>query len=341
MSDVIRKKVMWRLKDNFVQWVWFTCNVQKKHIGYDRGLLTWLRTAGHKKLKRDVHLCLLDIYPRGGKFGRFTAFWINERSRICKATVNEGIEDADVLWIYSQDPVPADIREELLMHLKKAAMHIPVINHPNVYNSYHEQRSFRKLSESGVNVPGSEFTDEDIGKTTVVYKVNGKHGSSKFLSLYRGPVEGYRPFQFIDSRGAEGLYRKYRAFYILGNIVPNHVAYSDHWNVHRETKRRTEYTFTITDMEKESMKLIADTLNLQYFAVDFLRRGSDDSPFFTDINVYPLPVDFTETARQFGYFGRWIILDNKMRMGIPEPSGRLFWDMFDEAMASFANKKLG
>ena len=92
----------------------------------------------------------------------------------------------------------------------------------------------------------------------------------------------------------------------------------------------------MTDLERESMKLIADTLNLQYFSVDFIRRSSDDYPFFTDINVYPLPIDFTETARQRGYFGRWLILDNRMRLGIPEPSGRFFWDMFDEVMTAFA-----
>ena len=334
----ILRKAVWRLKDNLLQWLWFASSVDTQHIGYDHGPLTWLRTAKHRRLRRNIHLCLLDVYPKGGKFGRFTAFWINERSRICKATLNEGVEDADVIWIYSQDPFPHDTRQELLHTLKKARRDALLINHPDAYNVYHEQQSFKKLAGAGVCVPRDNFNDDDLGKTTVVYKVIGRHGSSKFLSPYRGPVEGYRPFEFIDSRGAQSLYRKFRAFFILGMVCPNHVAYSDHWNVHRETTKHTEYQFDITDTEKKSIRLIAKTLNIQYFSIDFLRRGHDDKAFFTDINVYPLPIDFTETARERGYFGRWIILDNRLRLGIPEPCGKPFWEMFDEAMVSFIKK---
>ena len=95
----------------------------------------------------------------------------------------------------------------------------------------------------------------------------------------------------------------------------------------------------MTPLEIESLRIIAGTLNLQYFAVDYLRRGSDNFPFFTDINVYPLPIDFTETAREFGYFGRWHILDNRLRLGMPEPLGRPFWKQFDEAMVDLAENR--
>lgn len=339
INSSILQKAVWRIRDNLLQWLWFAASVDKQHIGYDKGPLTWMRVAKHKTLRRHAHLCLLDVYPKGGKFGRFTAFWINERSRICKVTLNEGLEDADIIWVYSQDPLPSDIKQELLLALRKTKESALIINHPDVYNSYHEQESFRKLSEAGVCVPRNEFTDNDIGKTPVVYKVIGRHGSSKFLSPYEGCVDGYRPFEFIDSRGHEGLYRKYRAFYILGIVSPNHVAYSDYWNVHRETRKRTECLFDLTSIENESIRLIAKTLNLQYFSVDFLRRGSDDNAFFTDINIYPLPIDFTETARERGYFGRWIILDNRLRLGLPEPLSKPFWDMFDEAVISLINEK--
>jgi len=92
-------------------------------------------------------------------------------------------------------------------------------------------------------------------------------------------------------------------------------------------------------VEIESLRVIAETLNIQYFAVDYLRRSSDNFPVFTDINVYPLPIDSTETARKYEYFGRWHVLDNRLRLGIPEPSGRPFWAMFDEAMIAFINGK--
>jgi hypothetical protein len=338
-SNIIFKKAIWRLKDNVVQWLWFVFNVQRNRIGFDKGLLTWQRESSHKKLKRKVHICLMEVYPKEGKFGRFTAFWINERSRICSISLNERIEDADVLWIYSQDPLPAGSKKELLEALKKSKPGTPVINHPDIYNSYHEEYVFKALEKAGVSVPRSTFTEDDIGKTRVVYKVKGKHGSSKFISFYRGPIEGFRPFEFVDSRGPEGLYRKYRAFHILGIVCPNHIAFSDQWNVHRETKQRTEYVFDMPPLEIESIHEIAKVLNIQYFSVDYLRRSLDNFPVFTDINVYPLPIDFTETAREFGYFGRWHILDNRLRLGIRDPSGSSFWEMFDEAILAFTARK--
>jgi hypothetical protein len=325
-------KVRWRLGDNLLQWLWFVAPAHKGRIGHDKGLYTWVRSHGHKRIRRPVRICLLDVHPKGGKFGRFTAFWINERSRVCSASVNAGIRDAHIVWIYSQDPLPSEVKADLMENLARHNPTARVINHPDSYNSYHEDICFERLEAVGASVPRSKFNGSDVGKTQVVYKVKGAHGSTKFLSLYRGPVEGYRPFEFHDSRGPDGLYRKFRAFYILGNTVPNHVALGTNWNVHRTTKIRTEYVFDLTDAEHASVELIAKTLNLQYFSVDFIRRREDSRPFFTDINVYPLPVDFTETARPLGYFGRWLILDNRLRLGIAEPSGRCFWEMFDDAM---------
>jgi hypothetical protein len=331
------KKAIWRLKDNIVQWLWFLFNVKKDFIGYDKGLLTLQRESRHRRLRRRVHISLLEVYPK--KFGRFTAFWINERSSVCSVSLNERIRDADVVWVYSQDPLPPESKKELLAMLKNTKPGIPVINHPDVYNSYHEEHVFESLQKAGVSVPRSTFTRHDIGNTHVIYKVKGKHGSSKFLSLYRGPIEGFRPFEFVDSRGPDGLYRKYRAFFVLGIVCPNHIAFGDQWNVHRETRKRTQYTFDMTPLEIESLRTIAGTLNLQYFSVDYLRRGSDNFPVFTDINVYPLPIDFTETAREFGYFSRWHILDNRLRLGMPEPSGRPFWKQFDEVMMALAENR--
>ncbi len=337
-SKIIFKKAIWRLKDNLVQWLWFVLNVQRNRIGFYKGLLTWQRESRHRRLRRKVHICLLEVYPKEGKFGRFTAFWINERSRICSASLNTRIEDADVLWVYSQDPLPPDSKKELLQMVKKAKEGTPVINHPEVYNSYHEDYAFRALENAGVNVPRSMFTEHDVGKTPVVYKISGKHWSPKLLSLYRGPIKGYRPFEFIDSKGLDGLYRQYRVLYVVGIIHPNYIAYSHKWNVERTNREHFEYTFEMLPIETESIHLIARVLNIQYFSVDYLRRSSDNLPFFTDINVYPLPIDFTETAREFGYYGRWHLVDNRLRLDMSEPSGRPFWEDFDETMLSFAGK---
>lgn len=333
---MLLRKAIWRFTDLCLQWFWFVTPVDRSRIGYDRGPLTWRRVAGHRRLKRRIHICLIDIYPGGGKFGKFACFWINERSKICSASVNERIEEADVVWIYSQDPLPDTAKAELVRILKKKKPGTPVVNHPDVYNGYHEDRCFKALRDAGVGVPRSEFTDADIDKTPVVYKAIGRHGSSSTLSLYRGPMKGFRAFEYCESRGADGIFKKYRAFCMLGRVIPRHLLLGHDWNVHRETSTKAIYGFCITEIETKMIRLIAQTLNLQFFAVDFIRRDPDSLPVFTDINVYPLLMELTETVRGNGYYGRWTIFDISFRLCMHDRPKKSFWEMFDEAMATFA-----
>jgi hypothetical protein len=289
----VRRAAIWRSEDMLLQWLWFAFGVEPEHIGYGRGPLTWLKKRKHKRTHRKVHLCLLEHNPKGWpvELGELTAFWINERSRVCSASLNEGIEDADVVWIYSQDPLSPDIENRLLRSLQRAGAATPVINHPDVYGSYHEEGAFTRLAEAGVGVPRTEFSESDVGKTWVVYKSKGKHTAPKFLTEYAGPRAGYRTFEFVDSRGPDGLYRVYRTFYLLGSIHPYTVMFGEDWNVYPQSMSRREYTFSITPFEARQIRLIAETLGIQYFAVDYLRREQDGLPIFTDVNVYP-DIDF-------------------------------------------------
>jgi hypothetical protein len=285
----IRFEAVWRSEEIVLQWLWFIFNVDPERIGYGQGPLTWLRQSKHKKLRRKVHVCFLEYNPRGRKrkFGKLTAFWINERSLVCSASVNEGIEDADIVWVYSQDPITPGTRRQLLQSLARAKADTAIINHPDAYNSYHEGRVFKKLAEGGVRVPRTEFADENIGKTWVVYKAEGQHGASNLLSKYAGPRAGYRAFEFVASRNSDGLHTIYRAFYIAGIVSPTISMSSKHWNVHPRTMCRLEYAFDMTTLEARQVRLIAKTLGLEYFAVDYLRSERDGLPVFTDINIYP------------------------------------------------------
>jgi hypothetical protein len=332
-------RVVWRIQDAAVQWLWFALPVPPERIGYGRGPLTWLRQSRHRKLRRSVHICLLDYRPEGGRQSKLTEFWINERSRACSASLNEGIEDADVVWVYCKDPIPPHKKGELLRALKRAKPGTPVINHPEVYNAYHQERTFTVLAEAGVNVPRSEFTDEDIGKTLVVYKTEGRHGHSpKFLSEYTGPRAGYRAFEFVDSRGPEGWHKRYRAYYIFGAVYPHFLRFSDQWNVHSTTSRRME-AFAVTPIEVEQIRLIATTLGLQYFAVDYLRKDSD-SPVFVDINVYPgIPSKLQKIGRKLGYYGQWHQFDDYTRLELSDLLKQDGWNVFDEAMLSLLSER--
>jgi hypothetical protein len=304
-----------------------------------------MRQRKHKKSRKQVHICFLDYLTEGGRQTKFTEFWINERSRLCSASMNDGIENADVVWTYCKDPIPPNKKGRLLEVLKRARPGTPVINHPEVYNSYHEERAFKALAEAGVRVPRSEFSDQDVGKTLVIYKTKGRHGHApKYLSEYGGSKAGYRAFEFVSSRGPEGLNRRYRAYYLLGAIYPSLLRSSGNWNVYSQTAERTE-PYTVRSNEAEQIRLIAKTLGLQYFAVDYLRRSGDDSPVFVDLNVYPDVISkLRELGRKFGYYGRWHTLDSdapwlslaaETNQAGSEGSGRPFWDVFDDAMLTF------
>ena len=251
--------------------------------------------------------------------------------------MNERIEDADVVWVYCKDPIPPDKKEELLRTLKKAKVDAPIINHPEVYNAYHEVGTFTKLAEAGVSVPRSKLTNKDIGNVLAVYKTKGRHGHSpKFLSEYTGPKAGYNAFEFVDSRDPDGWYRRYRAYYIVGAVYPQFLRLSDHWNVHSRTSKRAE-AFTVTPEEVEQIRQIAKTLGLKYFAVDYVRRQGDDSPVFVDINVYPgIPSKLQEASRKLGYYGTWHNFDDRTRLRMTSSTERSGWDVFDEAMSAFA-----
>jgi hypothetical protein len=328
------------------QWLWFTLPVDAERIGYGEGPLTWLRQRKHRNSRKQIHICLLDYLPEGGRQSKFTEFWVNERSRICSASMNDRIEDADVVWVYCKDPIPPGKEGGLLRALKRARPGTPIINRPEVYNSYHEEHAFKALGEAGVSVPRSEFSHQDIGKTLVVYKTKGQHGHApKFLSEYEGIKAGYRAFEFVSSRSLAGLHMRYRAYYLLGAVYPSLLRSSGNWNVYSQTAERTE-TFTMTSNEIDQIRLIAKTLGLQYFAVDYLRRKVDGLPVFVDINLYPDVISkFREVSRKLGYFGRWHTLDTDAQWlsQIAERhqggSERPFWNVFDEAMASFVWKE--
>lgn len=338
-KDILSPRlVRWRFEDRVLQWLWFISSVDSERIGYGRGPLTWLRQRKHKGLRRRIHICLLEHNPKGWKanFGEPTAFWINERSRACSASVNEGIEDADIVWLYSQDPLGPEAKSRVLQSLKRAKPGTPVVNNPDVYDSYHQARVFKELAEAGVSVPRTEFGDDDLGKTWVVHKPEGRQSVHNVLSKYTGPRAGYRTYEFVDSRGSDGLYRTYRACYLLGEVLPQYGLSCERWEARARSKKCSEHTFAMTAVEISQLRLIAKTLGLEYFAADYLRRESDGLPVFVDINIYPQPLASMGASRKLGYYGRWFIFDAYERLSGPDPSRRPFWDVFDEAMLSLA-----
>lgn len=321
------------LGDTARQWTWFATGVPKARIGRGFGPLTWGRNAVQPR--RDLLISLVG----GGETTRLIAFSINRASRRFRAVVNGDLAAADVIWICEQDPMPAARRASLERTLRRLAPGTPIVNKPSRYNAYFEPDVFRRLAAAGVTVPRSEFGPEDEGRTEVIYKQDDAHCQSKVRTLYTGPRPGWRVVGFEECHDDAGLRRRYRAHYVAGMVRGSEAFVSYDWNVCAWSTLKIDYMIELTENERRQIVRIAETLDLDYFAVDFLRRSSDASPVFLDINVHPTVATPRQLVRLRGDYGRWHTFDARARQNLPEPGGTPVWKAFDEAMLAFAARR--
>ncbi len=315
-----------------------------RRIGFGPGPLTDLRTARHaagRALRsRPLRLCLLEHDTSTMYLAEPTAFWINERSRVCWAERNGPPERADLVWVFTQDPLTREVRSWLDDRLRRVRPGVRVLNPPAVYDAYHAPDCFSRLARAGVRVPRTEFDASDLGVTPVVYKAAGQQAARKERGPYAGPRPGFRAAVAHDSRGPDGRYRRYRAF-VLGDLVlPEDVVVADHWNASLRHLVTVERNFTPTAHERRQLLLLTATLGLDFAAVDYLRErqadGTGGAPVFHDVNVYPTVVGAWQGDMPPGDHGRWHVFDNCTRLGLPPPGGVPVWRQFDEALLRLA-----
>ena len=286
---------------------------------------------------RRIRVCLLEAHTTGLFFGADHAFWITERSRLCTAVVNAEPDTADVVWVYSQDPLEPAVRDRLDEVLDGVPPATPVLNRPEHYDAYHRDDAFPRLAAAGVSVPRHEFGPSDVGRTRVVYKRQWDQGSDKFAGPYRGRIPGFRAFELEDGRGADGLARRYRAWHLAGQSHPEQVILAEGWNATLGSIVGVERTFELTDHERDQIGLLARTLGLDFFAVDYLRRHEDGAPVFVDVTVYPTPTEaYTVGLAGTGTFHIW---DSGSRAGLPPAHGVDAWTVFDRAMAALVARE--
>jgi tetratricopeptide (TPR) repeat protein len=102
-------------------------------------------------------------------------------------------------------------------------------------------------------------------------------------AVARLPGPELAAIEFLDARGADGKFRKYRAMIIDGEIYPLHLAISSDWKVHYFTAEmadnaahRTEEQAFLSDMTaaigataERALEAVRDALRLDYMGVDF------------------------------------------------------------------------
>jgi hypothetical protein len=113
---------------------------------------------------------------------------------------------------------------------------------------------------------------------------------------------------YVDGRGADEMYRKYRVLFIGGKLYPLHLAISPRWKVHyfsadmadRPDHRAEEARFladmagAIGPQSVAALEAIAATLGLDYGGIDFGRDAAGNVLLYeanATMAVFPPPPD--------------------------------------------------
>jgi hypothetical protein len=317
---------------------WLARGVPPARIGWGAGPLTAARAVRHRARRgRRLRICLLELPHPGPPIGAAHAFWINARSRACEAVRNGRPERADVVWLLSQDPLTPAARERLEALVRGLPPHVAVINHPAAYDAYHATEAFPRLEAAGVRVPRTAFGPDDEGITPVVYKAQYEQPARKFLAPWRGPVAGFRAFAYEDARDAEGRAWRHRAYHLLGEVLAGDAVGSAAWEARAETRVAVDLQVEVRAEERAQIVSLAETLGLDFFAVDFVRRGSDGAAVFLDVNVFPVVLIAEGVVRARGLRGGWHVWEVADRFGRPD-AGRPHWRRFDDAVTALVER---
>lgn len=315
--------------------VWRAAGTPRERIGYAPGPLLWARRREQARWHRPLRLCLLEGPAVGQRFSPFTAHWINERSQVAHAVVDD-VRGADVVWVHTQDPIAPRVRAWLQDVVADVGPDVPVLNPLAAYDAYHQPETFARLRVAGVPVPDPEPAVGDL----VVLKAPGQ-ASAVSLGPYDGRLPpGWRAFGAVDARDDDGLCRRYRAYSWLGIVHAGDVIASRLWKAGLATLVAHEPTFVLTAPEEAAVRQLGEVLGLDWFAVDLVRRAGDGAPCITDINVYPTPFIAPFVDERLGCRGRWHVLDTCARLGLQEAQGP-FWPRFDAALAALGDRVSG
>jgi Tetratricopeptide repeat len=205
----------------------------------------------------------------------------------------------------------------------------PVINHPDaVLASSRASVTQRLATIPGVitprtiALPRGAVTVEELTRRgfrfPLLLRSPGHHTGNHFawvhtplaLDAVRDTLPGMEllAIEYLDGRGADDMYRKYRVLFIGGKLYPLHLAISPHWKVHyfsadmndRPDHRAEEALFlagmgaVLGAQGMAALEQIAATMALDYGGIDFGRDAAGNILLYeanATMAVFPPPPD--------------------------------------------------
>ncbi len=186
----------------------------------------------------------------------------------------------------------------------EAGKGVPVINHPlKIFNTSRDKIYQLLKDVEGLIVPKVwkfspkklkdiyDFVKEKGIKFPFLFRPAGSHTGQGLVKidteeqiseLERFAFDGsqYYIIEYHDFKSEDGLYRKYRVYFVDKTPYPRHLIISKNWNIHgqniKELMHQEKYKneeiqfFNSFNIEKyKPLKNILQKIDLEYFAVDF------------------------------------------------------------------------
>jgi hypothetical protein len=316
-------------EDFLVQQLWWVLGTDERQLAFHkRGLWTHRRQRQHLALEREVHVGLLSGGTRFPNIIDLNAFWMNERCTRCRFSVDPTPGTADVLWVFSQDPLTDTANAAIAAAQAVAKPGTRLLNAPAAHDFYHRPDAFQRLAAASIPVPQSVFSDADKGRP-VLWKPVGGQSKVRGPEPYAGPVPGWRPFEFVDTSGPDGSFGRYRAFYVFGAVYPGSRLVSRQPIVRLGVSFASDLNWQLSAAEIAGVKAIARESGLDFFATDYLRR-QDGTPVFTDINAFPMLKTTRTATRMYGHMHDF---DDARLSEYPEPPPPPVWQHIDDFLA--------
>jgi tetratricopeptide (TPR) repeat protein len=193
------------------------------------------------------------------------------------------------------------LAEEFVQQIGK-----PIVNHPQKIACTGRESIAKLIADTpGCIVPQTRLYTAEAFRALIadeaafpwqfplLVRRAGTHGGSDFELVHlmwqlrafvgqHGNDSEYYLTPFVDYRSADGHYRKYRFFYVDGEILPYHLAIGNQWKVHHATTAMA-HTQWMQDEEKAfldnpsnvfgeaqyaGLRAIGETIGLDYFGID-------------------------------------------------------------------------
>ncbi len=143
-----------------------------------------------------------------------------------------------------------------------------------------EREPEKALAEGGLRFP---VLLRAPGFHTGMYLERAMDARDASAVAARLPGDELLAIEYLDARGNDGAYRKYRVMWIDGRLRPLHLAIADEWKVHYFTAamaenatRRSEEQRFLGDMESTlgptaiaALRALGEALGLDYGGIDF------------------------------------------------------------------------